>query len=503
MSDEMINSEAWEGYGSAGDAEIQVLMKALEAQQGVTDVANLTSVGALQPQSLEGTLALLTFQDKHLTIWKDVPKGNAFSTLEEYSVQTGYGQSGDGWVGQMETPLEADPYAKRKFSTVSYCRQLWKISDVSGLVTTIQDTEVWAKQAAALRNLRTVNRALYSGDKAMIGEGIDGFEKTIRNNGSTDHVIDARGVTPTQDNFDQIAELLMANFGNPDGCAVYASPGGQSTLAQIMRQGGGTTTQRVIQSTVDQSGGISIGYGVKQIHTPFGTMVPKTDIFIASEYEGRTVPKRPNPSNPEQLIEGKTSVRAPDSPSIVVTTQAGPVANSKFSAGTVRPSGVVYNYRVAAGNRFGLSQACALAFAGGAVAATGSNTVTITPALSGNFPATYFEIYSEQVAGSGDFRFVSRIADSGNPTTAWVDLNRYIPGTTKYFVLDLTSVGEMRSFMLKRLAPMHSKEYDRIGEYRWGTVNMYLTPVFYAPLRFAMIENVPISKNTKSPLIEV
>ena len=84
-----IHPEAWNGVGSAGSGDIALLQKALEAQQGITDIANLQSVGALQPQSLEGTLALLTHSEKHLTLWRDIPKGNAFSTLEEYSVQTG------------------------------------------------------------------------------------------------------------------------------------------------------------------------------------------------------------------------------------------------------------------------------------------------------------------------------------------------------------------------------------------------------------------------------
>lgn len=104
---------------------MQSLLKALEAQEGVTDIANLQSVGALQPQSLEGTLALLTFQEKHLTLFRDVPKSSAASTLEEYSVQTGYGQEG-GFVQQMESPLEGDPSAKREFARIKFLRDMWK-----------------------------------------------------------------------------------------------------------------------------------------------------------------------------------------------------------------------------------------------------------------------------------------------------------------------------------------------------------------------------------------
>lgn len=499
------HEDAYSGYGSGSDSDVQVLLKALEAQEGITDISTLTSVGALQPQSLEGTLALLTHQEKHMTLWRDIPKGAAYSTLEEYSVQTGYGQEG-GWVGQMESPLEGDPTAKRKFTEVKFLRDMWKISDVSGVVTTIKDSEVWAKQAASMRLLRRINATLYSGDSSMVAEQIDGFEKTIVNNGSSDHVKDLRGLAPSQQDFRELAELITANFGTVQGAGLYCSPGGMTTIDNILEAGtglGANGAQRFIQGQVGPDGGISIGSGVKNIHTSFGTIIPKVDLFLAGEYDGRIVPKKANPSDPELLIEGATSVRAPLTPTFALVVNAPTVLNSKWGSGVRPASGSeTYEYRVAAGNRFGLS-AAAVAQAAGAITAAGSINVNITPDTNSVYPATYFEIYSEQVDASGVHYFVSRIVANGSSTVSFVDLNANIPGTTKMFLLDLTSVGELRTFMLKRLAPLHSKEYARIGEYRWGTVNMYVTPTFYAPRRYAMLNNVAIGVNSKSNLLNV
>lgn len=499
------HEDAYEGYGASSSEDVRVLLKALEAQEGVTDIANLTSVGALQPQSLEGTLALLTFQNKHLVLLNDVPKGTAYSTLEEYTVQTGYGQEG-GWVGQMESPLEGDPSAKRKYATTKFLRDMWKISDVSGLVTTIKDAEVWAKQAATMRILRRLNQTLYSGNSAMISEQIDGFEQAITGNGSTDHVRDLRGNSPSQQDFREMAELIASNYGNVDGTNVYLSPGGITAVDQILEQGSGLGTysaQRFVQGTVGADGGIALGSSVKRIHTTFGTMTPKADIFIAGEYENRGVPKRPNPSNPEVLIEGKTSVRAPETPSFALTTIAPTVSGSLWGSGVRPASGTqTYEYRVAAGNRFGLS-AAATAQAATAISAGGSIEIAITPNVNSTYPATYFEIYSEQVDGSGKHYFVGRIAASGSSVVTYVDLNADIPGTTKAFLLDLTSVGELRTFMLSRLAPLHSKEYARIGEYRWGTVNFYAAVKHYAPRRFAMLKNVGIGVQSSNYLLNV
>lgn len=499
---EIMHDDAWEGFGTAGDDDVRQLLKALEAQAGVTDIADLQSVGALQPQSMEGTLALLTHSDKHITLWKDLPQSPAASTLEEYSAQTGYGQEG-GWVGQMESPLESDPQAKRKYAVIKFLRQMWKVSDVSGIVSSIRDSEVWAKQAATMRALRTANRTMYSGDSDMVSEAIDGFEKTILNSGSPDHVIDLRGGTPTQTNFRIASELIMANYGSADGAAVYCSQGGMTTLDTVLENTGTSSAQRFLQGTVGAGGEMSMGFGIKNIFTSFGTLRPKVDIFIAGEYESKTVPKRPSTSNPEVLVEGKTSVRAPDSPALSVATSASAAGSKWDDADAVRPSNKTYGYRVAAGNRWGLSAACAAGDAGAVVVAGGKNTLTITPANTSVYPATYYEIFSEQVEDDADYKFVRRVKDSGAATTTFDDLNADIPGTTRMFILDLTSAGEMRSFTMRRLAPLHAKQYARIGEYKWGTLSMYLTPIYYAPLRFVMIKNVAVNVHSKSNLLEI
>lgn len=497
MLDLLNTPEAFEGYGESVTSDVQDLMKALQAQEGITDIANLVDVGALQPQSLEMTLVKLTFGDQHLTLWKDIPKGVATSTLEEYSVLTGYGQEG-GFVGQMESPLEGDPTAERKFAQVKFARDMWKISHVSGLVNTIKDAEVFAKEAALLRLLRRMNTSLYSGNQLMIPEQIDGFETTIENNGSADHVIDLRGVAPSQQTFRQIAELIQSNYGSVNGTNVYTSPGGMTTIDSILGlDGSSTSTQRYVQGQVGSDGGISIGSGVKAIHTSFGTMRPKVDNFLASEYDSRGVPRS------GLTTEGATSQRSPNAPSFALAIVAATVPGSLWGTGVRPADGVLdYSYRVASGNRFGLSIAAAAKQVDN-VAAGGSITVTITPDMNSTYPATFYEVYGEQVAGSGDFKFIKRVAATGATPVVFTDLNTDIPGTTKMFVLDMTSVGEQRSFMLKQLAPVHSKEYATIGEFRWGTINIYPAALYYAPLKFALIKNVPIGIDSKSKRLEL
>lgn len=475
------------GYGSDQDADIATLFKAMQAQQGITDIANLQNTGALQTQSMEGQLALLTAQERHLTLWRDIPKGIAYSTLEEYSVQLGYGNEAN-WAQQMESALESDPLLKRKFADTKFLRTMWKVSDVATIVSTIKDSEVIAKQSAIMRLLRRINSSLYSGDSTFISESIDGFEKTIVNNGSSDHVVDLRGVAPTQQKFRQLAELIYDNQGNPHGAGLYCSPGGMTTIDQILDLVGTSTSQRFLQGSVGPNGEMSLGSGIKKIHTSFGTIIPKTDLFLATNYEAKTIPKIPDPSDPELVIEGPTSARSPLTPTLTVAINAPTVTNSLWSASGVRVAGT-HGYRVAAGNRWGLSTACAEVSA--AVAASGALTLTITPQPS-QFPATYFEIYGENVAGNDVFVFVTRIAASGAAAVTFQDLNYYIPGTTRMFLLDLTTTGEYRNVSWAQLAPVHSQDLAKLGPYRWGLVNLYGAMKYYAPKRFAMLLNVPV-----------
>jgi hypothetical protein len=487
------------GFGQTSFDEILQLNKALEANTATTNIADLRQLGALQPQSLEDMLFTLMYGVKHFVLWNDVPKAGAKSTLEEYNTLNGYGTEG-GWTLQMETPQESDFSATRNFSFMKFLREQWKISDVGGLVETVPNVEIQQKNAAVNRLLRKATTGMYFGDSAIIPEQIDGFYKTIKALGNVSNNVDARGGAVTQLHFDQVSEGITANFGTVDGAGVYVSPGGTTAINQVLRTNGATTTQRIIQPGAN--GGISLGGRITEIVTPFGTMVPKTDIFLPTMFESHDVPKVFDQAT-KTLVEGATSGLSPNIPTVTVAATAT-VTGSLFTSSTgVRPYGATYNYRVYAVNRFGKSIACAQVNAGAPVANGGGNTLTITPALSGASTATGFVILSEQVAGSGVFRWIGSVAANGVTPVTFVDYNDVIPGTTVIFIMDFASAGEMTSYVMKRLAPLYSQELAKIGMYRWGITNLYITPQYIAPLRYGMIRNVSVSSESKSPYLEV
>jgi len=488
-----LGKDFFEGYGESNAAEVSELVKALQAHEGVTDIANLQDGGALQMQSLESQLAMLTFQEKHLKFFKDIGLTKAFSTLEEYSVQDGYGSEG-GFVGQMENPEEGDPDFRRAYAVIKYVRTLWKASDVLAYTKQITSGEVKAVQAAMMRALRITEKNLFFGDSAMIPQSFDGIIKTVETYGTTDHIIDLRGATITEANLRDAAQLIGDNFGTPTD--MYISPGVQTSLDQLIGITPGTA--RINQEVISTGSGlISIGHAVSGMRTSFGNFAFKPDIFLSIEAQG--VPKIKNPADKSQLIEGATSAKAPATPSIAVAVNAPTVSGSLWAAsGSGGRIAGDYRYRVCAINQYGKSAACA-ASAAATVAASGALTITIT-AGSGAYAATAYEIYGEAEPGTGVYYYMKTVDAA---TASYQDKNLDLPGTSKSVLVDNTTTGELRTMALSQLAPIHRVEYAKIAPYRWGTVNFYVVPKWYAPLRYVYFKNVGVSRVQRNPLLDL
>ena len=477
------------GYTSENIEETKSLIKAMQAQEGVTDISQLTGGGAIQPQSLETTLVMLTWQEKHLKFYKNLGVQKAFSTLEEYSIQDGYGTEG-GFVAQMENPEEDDPSFKREYAVMKYIRNLWRVSDVLNTVATITNAELRAVQAAMRRSLRTTERNLFFGDSDKVPQVFDGLERTITNLGNSYQVIDLRGANITEANMKDAAEMITPNFGTPT--EMYNSLSVQTTINNIL----GPSAQRINQEQIKAGGGVTMGHAVTGMVTPFGEFKFESSIFINPESQG--VPMIKNASN--TLVEGATSTKAPAMPTVSASAQGATVANSQWK--TIGDGGTIaglYTYRVVAINQYGKSQASVSVSA--TVVANGSITLTIT-AGAGGVPATAFEIYRNTIASSTDCYYTTTVK-SGGTTTTYVDLNAYLAGTSKAFLVDNTTVGEERTMGLSQLAPIHKVEYAKIGPYRWGTVNFYVVPKFYAPYKMVEFVNVGVSRHIKSGILDL
>ena len=225
-------------------------------------------------------------------------------------------------------------------------------------------------------------------------------------------------------------------------------------------------------------------------------MQPRMDKVLGLCYESRSVPQYYSNAT-AAWVEGATSDKAPSTPAIAVAAVAG-VANSQFAAGVTRPSGVTYSYRVVARNAYGASAACALVTAG-AVGVGGGITITITPnpADAGSKLPSCFEIFSEQVAGSGVFRYMHTVAAAAAPlaVVTYTDINDYIPGTARMFIVDQTQTGEARVMAFSQLLPIHNTDLAKVGRYSQGLINLYGVPKYYKPNVLVEIRNIGVTQS--------
>lgn len=494
LNEELLMADSTE-YGESSAAQIAALSKALLAPGSSDDLYGTTQTpgGALTHQSLEGMLANLTLNETDFVFWQDVNKLKAYSTVEEFDQEIGLGINDGGFVGQLENPEFRDPDFIKQVAIVKFMSEGWTTGDVAEATNTIIDQRTKAQRSAMNRLLRNVNRAFYGGNSSWITKSFDGIEKTIADS-SSDQITDLRGGNLSMNTFNLAGQLITEGNGHVENSKVYVSPAAVQNLSKIIETGATSTGDRKVVEMGAQ--GITIGGKIGNIMSAYGPMMPRMDKILGLEYENRTVPQYYNQAT-STWVEGATSDKAPSIPTCAAADDTG-VTGSLFSAGTVRPSGVVYRYRIVAKNAYGRSIA-SVAVSSGSVAVGGAVTLTITPnpADSGSKVPECFEIYSEKVAASGTYRYLTTVAAATSPLTAvtYQDINTYIPGTARMFIIDQTTQGEHRVMGFSQLLPVHNTDLAKTFRGTQGLINLYGVPKYYKPNVLVEIRNVGVEQS--------
>jgi len=497
MVDELLqlgldNSE----YAVSSAAQVEELSKALLAPEAYTDLYT-TSGGAITMQSLEGMLVDLTLNINDFTLWQDINKVKAFSTVEEYDQQIGHGINDGGFVDQIENPEFRDPDILKQIAVVKYMSEGWTVGDVAQLTRRIVDERTKQQRSAMIRLLRNLNIALYSGNSDWIPQSFKGISATIADQSTaSQQVKDMRGGDLSMATFDLMGQLITEGNGYVENANIYVSPAAITNLKNIIEAGAASSGDRKIAKQGE--GGITIGGRIKGVMTGFGEMNVRMDKLLGIAYESKSVPQYYN-NTTGVWTEGATSDKAPSAPTIALTNNAV-TTSSQFATGVTRPSGVKYSYRVCARNAYGRSAACAAVESTSVVAAGGSITITITPnpADSGSKLPTCFEIYSEHTSGNGLYRYMFTVAvDSTNALAAvtYTDKNDYIPGTARIFIIDQTQAGEQRASAFAQLLPIHNTDLAKTGRFVQGLINLYGVPKWYKPNILVEIRNVGVTQS--------
>jgi len=448
------------GHGIASPDDLADLRKALSAGQDVNDPGVAPGVGfPLRTESLEAQLKNLTFEMDEIKLFKSIPKVPATNTVEEFNRLISYGKGGTrrfnlGFMTEGDLPEEEDSTYERVTVLIKYLGVVGRVTHVANTIRAAHGNvialETMNKTMELLKNLEN---SLFFGDSTLIPQQWDGLEKLITD-GAPDNVVDLRGAALTEEQMNDFLLQIRDNFGMGTDC--YFSTGAFADLAKQVYD-----RQRFAYAPAP---GV-LGATITAFQGQHGRVNLHDHVFIQ---EG-----------PVALAAGlgKTD-RRPLSPTFTVDTAAGADPASLFVAADAG----TYIYRVAAGNRFGLSAPLdTLA----AVAVVAGDAVTFTVSDSGQ-GTTFYEIYrTAPGAAIGTAQLMTRVARTG-ATQVVTDLNGDIPGTSTGFVL----MQNQRSFSWSQLLPMTRIPLAAIDtSIRWAQV-CYGGVKMYTPAKNLIVKNV-------------
>lgn len=459
----MKDYEGYHGFGQVTQVEVDELSKALSAGYQNPPVSGSN---ALRVESLEQTLRILTFTQAHIQFWRDIPKLPAFSTVEEYNVQTSYGSEGGMFTRAGELPQVQDASYERRTALVKYVTTQREVDHPTTLVRPAHGNVIAQEtQNGGIWILERVERALYTGNSTIISEAWDGIDTQIRNDPTAAaNIIDLRGSILTEDNIEDATNRVIENYGVPTD--LYAAPKALSSMVKQFYPRERFSMPAPVDGTV--------GMSVNKVRTQAGLINLKGNIFLRSG-KNNSVKSAPASAN---------SVRAPVAPTLAAANTAGPIAASLFGTADVG----TWRYKVSSVNRFGESAASADATA--AVSASGDEiTLTITNTADSSDVTTGYNIYRCPVVGgaAGTPQYMTQIARVGAAaTTTFVDSNRYLPNTSKAYLKQMN----LQALSFRQLAPMMKIPLATIAlSIRWAML-LYGMPVVYATRKFVIFDNV-------------
>jgi hypothetical protein len=463
--DQVANDPSITGFGSHSAKEVEELNKALSISQnyGTTAPNDLVQGGALSVEDLDRTLKLVTHGLEHLKLWKDIIKERIPQTVHEYNVQNSYGEEVSPFFQMGGTPVNTDAQYAREVIQVKY---LGTQGSVQHNLTLIQAAhgpviarEVKNKTIELLaRNERTmfeadsdINELEYDGIDKQIAEkeqdvtykstAFAGYESA----GADDSVIiDVRGTFD-----DELAEDMALKNVNNFGMAMDCYLG------------------------TDIHSRFSRSFFAKQRNLPGDTLTSGNRV---KEHTG-TLDFRFKPSlfNRPRKTALAGSVSASAAPTLANNAAAAD-ADSQFKAADAG----TYSYVVSAVYKDG--ETVASGSVSQAVAAGQAVSVEITYAGA----PLYFNVFRAPVGSTEGYEFIQRIKPLGTGAAHKIDVNAFLPGAAKAFLLmhdrDVLTWKQLGSMIKYDLAVTDTS-------YKWLQL-MYGTPLVSAGRKHVIAKNL-------------
>ena len=393
--------------GSQAGAELE---KAMSAGYG-TDSAAFVDGRALIKEDVESTLVNVTAELKEdAKVFNSLKKEMAGSTVHEYNKKLNQGDYKHLSVAEGAATRETSSNYKREVLPMKYIQTMRSVTlqmeSVKGFANAYAEQKIDAIESL----VKAAEHQIFQGNSAVIPTEFDGLPTLIKADKGS-YVKDARGAS--------IASLGESLFDD---------------AAQEVFTRGGDLTRALYPSVLAKD--------IKALFSDKFRYIPQQTTNLSfkaiPDYApaiGGNIQLSGSNAGADKYFRVKGIVQAegdpthrPNAPTSVTATQVEGAAGSKFSgtnAGT-------YQYTVHAVNAAGISAGTAVA-AGAVVAAKDGVKLTITPSTSGE-PATGFIICRSAKDGTQVME-MCQIANSGNETTEFVDLNTDLPGTASLILL--------------------------------------------------------------------
>lgn len=465
-----------QGFGIGSAADVEQLNKALETggsayANGVTGQVN---GAALQVESLESSLKVLTFTDQHVKMWKKIAKTPAYSTVEEYNQLLSYGSDGGGFLPEGVLPETQDSEYRRQASFVKFLGTTREVTHPMTLVRSAHGDVIARENQNGIQWLmKKLEHGLFWGNSKLAAPGkegvqFDGLNTLI----DAENTYDCAGKELKDTDINYGSQMILENYGTPTDFFLPYEVLSEFSQTYFPKE-------RVIMPTAGQ--GYQAGLVVNKFQTHGGAVEFNPDLFLQ-----KTKPLSPNATG---------GIKAPTAPASVVVAVNGTEVGAEFGksgAGT-------YEYSVTACNRFGESVPTA---AGSSVAITSSELgkgieVKITNATAMVSEPEYFRIYRTEKDGKTKYCIAEVPAAnvSAGGVTTFLDKNETMPNTYTAFMGEFTP--EVLAF--KQLAPIMKMDLALLGPaYRW-MILIYGVPQLYAPKKWMKFKNIKASNFNDAP----
>lgn len=459
-----------EGFGTSDQSTVAEINKALTA--GYASDTTASGGGALRVESLDSTLKIVSFMEKQIQFYNDIPKTKAYNTVEEYNVLSRYGGKGGFFIEEGGLPRTEDSAYQRKAAFVKFMGTTREISHPMLLVRPAHGNVVALEtKNGAKWMLQRMEESLFNGDSSIIGQSFDGLKKQLLSGyadsafagdglptPSTEHVIDMRGDILSEAAFERASKVLQDNY-------MYATHAYMPIQAHSDFSASFFSKGRYQIPVGSDS---TVGFNVDKVKTGSGIVQLRPNVFMRID---------------ETAPVAADNALAPTAPASVAGAAAAKTTSRGFSANEVG----VYTYEVAAISKSGQSAATVAAAA--VTVTVGNNEVSLTitrGSVAGNDLTQGYRIYRSRLADTSGKKYLIAEVASAGAVTIYKDGNEQLPGA------GICYIGQMDESVLslRELSPMLKFPLATVASsIRWMQL-YYNTPIVFRPRGWVIIKNI-------------